>query len=292
MANPSKFGMPTVMGGIQVTGAAGPMPGSLSAGDFERFAAQIKPIWELDDAPFAATAAMNAVDLASLQGGGGANAEVSAALNGGAPELLPSDLLVTEPLVRHNGGAPPAAQTLASQPPRYAPPASVRPEPLRAHEARQPAASSYNDDDDIQIKKSKAPLFIGGAVVLAVIGTIIGVVASSASSPSTTTPPTLVATTAAPAPPPANIPPPPAAAEIPPPPEPVAAAPVPAAVSHGASVASPPPVPPPVHPAQAAPPPAPRPPRDHTPPPRPPAPPAAGPKPPPKTGGIVRDNPF
>ena len=214
MANPSKFGMPTVMGGIQVTGAAAPMPGSLSAGDFERFAAQIRPIWELDDAPFAATAAMNAVDLASLQGGGGANAEVAAALNGGPPELLPSDLLVTEPLVRQNGAAPQAAQTLASQPPLYAPPASVRPEPMRAHQARQPSSSSYNDDDDIQIKKSKAPLFIGGAVVLAVIGTIIGVVASSASSPSTTTP-TPVATTAAPTAPPANIPPPPAPAGSP-----------------------------------------------------------------------------
>ena len=114
MANPSKFGMPTVMGGIQVTGATAPTAGSFSPGDFERFAAQIRPIWELDDAPFAPTAAMNAVDLASLQGGGGANAEVAAALNGGSPELLPSDLLVTEPLVRQNGVPQPHVQPLAS----------------------------------------------------------------------------------------------------------------------------------------------------------------------------------
>ncbi|MEO6419298.1 MAG: hypothetical protein ABIP39_07835, partial [Polyangiaceae bacterium] len=99
MANPSKFGMQTVMGGIQITPGSPGGAGALSAADFERFAAQIRPIWELDDAPFAPTAAMDAVDLVALQGGGGANAELAAALNGGAPDVLSSDLLVTEPVL-------------------------------------------------------------------------------------------------------------------------------------------------------------------------------------------------
>ena len=290
------------MGGIQITA---PISGSLSAAlapaDFERFAAQIRPIWELDDAPFAATAAMNAVDLASLQAGGGANADVAAALNGAAAELLPSDLLVTEPLApaASNGAAqrpayqpPQPVQTLASQPPLYAPPpASVR-SPVQERPPKH-ATSSYSDDDDIQIKKSKAPLFIGGAVVLAVIGTIIGVVASGAPPPAPT-PQKPVATTAAPTATPVNIPPPLPLAETPPSPEPAVAAapaapaapasPTPAAPPNAASL---PPLPPPVRAAQATPPP--RPPQTHTPPVRPPP---AAPKPPPKTGGIVRDNPF
>src|SRR6185312_3784626 len=114
MANPSKFGMQTVMGGIQITPAVAP----LSAADFERFAAQIRPSWELDDAPFAATAAMDAIDLEALQRGGGANAEVAAALlNGAVPDVLSSDLLVTEPVLPF--AAPSSVPQPAPQPAAY-----------------------------------------------------------------------------------------------------------------------------------------------------------------------------
>src|SRR4051794_14298698 len=133
MANPPKFGMHTVIGGIQVTppgpGPAAGMAASLSAADFERFAAKIKPIWELDDAPFAPTAGMNAVDLAALGAGGGVNAEVAATLNGSSGEVLPSALLVTDvsapvgpraaPVASNGVHHPPPAQAIA---PLYRPP--------------------------------------------------------------------------------------------------------------------------------------------------------------------------
>ncbi len=319
MTNPSKFGMQTVMGGIQITaappGAAGAVGQGMSAADFDRFAAQIRPIWELDDAPFAATAAMDAVDLAALQGGGGANAEVAAALmNGGTPDVLSSDLLVTEPVLPFAAPSSepmdaPAAQFIAQ--PAIAQPAQQRaatngvshhsshPAPSFAQQqqalptavrprAQQISASSYLDDD-VAIKKSKAPLIIGVVVALAVVGIIIGGMVGLSGPSTTATPDKPAATTPVTTAAPKDIPPPPPVADLPAPPEPttpVAVAP-PVAPAHVASL---PPLPPATH-VQAAPPPKPPAPPPHT---IPPAlrPPPAGAKPPKAGGGIVRDNPF
>src|SRR5262245_6403895 len=67
------------------TNGAGIEPGELSPDDLERLAATFRPMWELDDAPFAPTAAtLSAAEVRELSAGGN-NGAVTAALKAPDP---------------------------------------------------------------------------------------------------------------------------------------------------------------------------------------------------------------
>jgi len=243
--------------------------GDLSPEDAEKFAAAFKPMWEFDDAPFAATPAdLSASEVRQL-GTVNANADLMAAMH--AP--------ITAPV------AP------AAKPAR---PPGRPPAPRAAHAAAVPQRATGRDasvDLDLpSLKKSNKGIFLAVGGVVAAVALFFGVRAAL-SGPDT---PAALPTASPVSHEEPKIPPPPA-------PDPPTATTAAAAVATAAPAPVPdppkadppkadPPKPAPVQVARPEPPPPP-PPRaaapHYNPPPRAPAP---APKKP--SSGIVRDNPF
>lgn len=176
--------------------------GKLSPEDAERLASTFRPIWELDDAPFAQGSALSAADIDALAGGAGiapsirgtqqqqqvaqAKAEVTMprpSIPGHVPapdapkveisvELDSADLVtatpapVAQPAVaqaRPQSTSPAAATVRKPYSPPRAPPAAVN--------MREADASS----DFAPVKKSNTGVIIGLVAVVAIIGGIFGV---------------------------------------------------------------------------------------------------------------------
>src|SRR5438309_11643680 len=99
------------------TNGVGPHLGDLSPDDAERFAAAFTPMWELDDAPFAPTAAdLSASEVRQLATVNG-NADLMAAMHAApftAPAVSPAP--APKPAARPPG-RPPAARPAAGAPP-------------------------------------------------------------------------------------------------------------------------------------------------------------------------------
>src|SRR5512140_3802992 len=94
------------------TNGVGPHLGDLSPDDAERFAAAFKPMWELDDAPFAATPAdMSASEVRQL-GTVNGNADLMAAMH--APILAPA----APAMAKARPQRPPAPRAAAAVPQR------------------------------------------------------------------------------------------------------------------------------------------------------------------------------
>ncbi len=259
------------------TNGAGPVPfGDVSPEDAEKFAASFTPMWELDDAPFAAGPAnMNAGDVQRL-GSVNGNRDLMAAMH--APITAPLASPAPAPKQARPAGRPPAARG---------------PAPAAAIPQRATGRDASVDLDLRSLRKSNKGIVLALGGVVAAVALFFGVRAAL-SGPDT--PAAALPTASAISHDEPKIPPPPA----PEPPSASTAAAV-ATTAAAAVVAAPdppkpeparvdPPKPAPVQVARPEPPPPP-PPRaavpHYNPPPRAPA---APPKKP--TSGIVRDNPF
>ncbi len=240
--------------------------GDLSPDDAERFAAAFRPMWELDDAPFAATPANMSQSEVRQLGSVGANADLMAGMH--APILAPAPMPTANPAMAKPSrpqGRPPGPRAAAAV-------------------AQRAIGRDASVDLDLPpIRKSNKGLFLAAGGIIAGLALFFGV--RAALSGPDAAPATL--TTATPT---SHEEP-----KIPPPPAPDPPAAVTAAAA--ATTPDPKPEPPRVDPPKPPPPvqaarPEPPPPRaaapHYNPPPRAPAPPPAK-KP---TSGIVRDNPF
>ena len=177
--------------------------GKLSPEDAERLASTFRPIWDLDDAPFAQGSALSAADIDALAGGAGvspsirgtqqeqeARTEVTiprASVPGhvpapDAPKVEIAVELDTEDLV----AAPPApvqAPVVAQARPQPAAPsasaaaATVRKpyEPPRAPPQSINMRDADASNEFAPVKKSNTGIIIGLAAVVVVVGGIFGV---------------------------------------------------------------------------------------------------------------------
>ncbi len=174
--------------------------GKLSPEDAERLASTFRPIWDLDDAPFAQGSALSAADIDALAGGAGVSPSIRGTMDaktdvtiprpsvpGHVPaldapkveiavELDTADLVTAtpapvEPAVAQARpqSAPPAAAATLRKP--YTPPSA----PPQAINMRDADASS----DLAPVKKSNTGIIIGAVAVVAIIGGIIVVKAMS-----------------------------------------------------------------------------------------------------------------
>ena len=181
--------------------------GKLSPEEAERISASFRPIWELDDAPFAHGNGLSAADIDALAAGAG----VTPSIRGTEqqlelkPEPKTQTTIVTPPprvpapdepkveiAIEVQPAPPPAPvvaqarpqQVPASQPPRraYTPPRPP-PAPVKMNDASASA-------DFAAVKKSNTGLILGAIGVVVLIGGIIGVrtlMSDSKSSTSTAT---------------------------------------------------------------------------------------------------------
>ena len=174
--------------------------GKLSPEDAERLASTFRPIWELDDAPFAQGSALSAADIDALAGGAGvapsirgtqqqqeARTEVTiprASVPGHVPapdapkveisvELDSADLVTATPAPV---AQPPVAEA-RPQPSASAAAATVR-KPYTPPRA-PPAAINMREADASNefppVKKSNTGIIIGLVAVVAIVGGIFGV---------------------------------------------------------------------------------------------------------------------
>lgn len=156
--------------------------GSLSPDDAEHFASLFKPVWDLDDAPFAA-ASPAAFALAEVQqlGQAGIAVDVQLAQNGSFATGQPH-----APAPAHEAAAPEVSIVVDLGPEPAAPPPAkppvLQPAPARAMPAQPvarprrpaaPAARVQTDDDLVPSKKSSVGLFVAlGVVALLVVGAV------------------------------------------------------------------------------------------------------------------------
>jgi hypothetical protein len=172
--------------------------GKLSPEDAERLASTFRPIWELDDAPFAQGSALSAAEIDALSAGAGV-----------APSVRQTDVVVAAPKpvpVSTPGHVPapdapkvevsieldPADLVTATPPPAQAPApivAEARPQPPQAPPAKKPYAAPRPPPEPINmrhvsvdgsgelvpVKKSNTGLILGAVAVLAIIGVVVGV---------------------------------------------------------------------------------------------------------------------
>jgi hypothetical protein len=172
--------------------------GNLTAEDAERLAASFRPIWELDDAPFAQGNALSASEIDALAGGAGVapsvrntvqqqpatfepKTEVSAPPVGRVPPVHePKVEIAIDMEVEPDPTPPPPHQPVQAVAAPAKSPASQRPyTPPRP----PPRAVKMNVEDEYAapVKKSNTGLMIGiGLVALAIVG-VIGVKAVSGS---------------------------------------------------------------------------------------------------------------
>lgn len=198
--------------------------GKLSPEEAERISAGFRPIWELDDAPFAqGNGGLNAADIDALAAGAG----VAASVRG--TELQQQATFEVKPAVSPPPRVPAPDEpkveiAIELEPPPKVIVAEARPQPLPAaqaptvarkpHPPAGPPPSPVKMDpgasaDFVPVKKSNTGLILAAVGVIAVVGGIFGIRAamsksSTASSvaPTTTSEPTQQETTHIPPPPP------------------------------------------------------------------------------------------
>ncbi len=260
-----------------VGNGVGVEPGELSPEDAERFASAFRPMWEFDDAPFAAAPAkLSDSDILELSAGG-INADVAVALT--APLVAKPPPPVARP-------ATPATRQMRPNPDSLGMHSQRR---AAAAVAQRPAARDITGDMVVPgTTKSNLTLFIGVGVVVAALALFFGIRAATSSSEESVPATKQSAAPTTPKEEP-QIPPPPPAANPPVATTTVAAAHAPEAPrpEKPLAVQVSRPEPPSTTPLAPRPPPA----RVEHPPARPVAPPAPAPAKKPG-GGIVRDNPF
>jgi hypothetical protein len=165
--------------------------GKLSPEDAERLASTFRPIWDLDDAPFAQGSALSAADIDALAGGAGIAPSVrgtqeqqepkteitspKASIPGFVPapdapkveisvELDSADLVTATPAPAV-AQAPSAAAATVRKP--YTPP---RPPPQAINMRDAESSSEF-----APVKKSNTGIIIGLVAVVAIVGGIFGV---------------------------------------------------------------------------------------------------------------------
>jgi hypothetical protein len=199
--------------------------GKLTPEEAERLASTFRPIWDLDDAPFAQGGGLSAADVDALSAGAGVTPSVRGteqdqqSTQGGTYEIRsappPRVPAPDEPKVEIAAEAPKPA------PRPYTPP-QAPPTPVRV--SAQAAASG----EFVPVKKSNTGIVLIGVGAIALIGILVGVHSLTSSGPkgssttaataTATAEPTQTATTAIPPPPPESA----AAAQPQPQPEPQA----------------------------------------------------------------------
>lgn len=174
--------------------------GKLSPEDAERLASTFRPIWDLDDAPFAQGSALSAADVDVLAGGAGIapsirgtqhqqqepKTEVTsprASVPGHVPamdapkveisvELDPADLVTATPAPVQQ---PQVAQARPQQPSASSAAATTR----KPYTPPRPPPQSINmadaSSDFAPVKKSNTGIIIGIVAVVAIVGGIFGV---------------------------------------------------------------------------------------------------------------------
>lgn len=156
--------------------------GSLSPDDAERFASLFKPVWELDDAPFAAAspAALAPAELPHL-GQAGIAVDVQLAHNGSfatgephAPAPAHEAAAPEVSIVVDLGPEPVAPPPTRPQVPRRAPVQAAPAQPAaRPRRPIAPAARVHTDDELVPSKKSSVGLFVAlGLVALLIVGAV------------------------------------------------------------------------------------------------------------------------
>jgi len=196
--------------------------GKLSAEEAERLASNFRPIWELDDAPFAQGGALSAADVDALAAGAGVTPSIRGTeqlhdnQQGGTfeiktqitpPPRVPAPdepkVEIAVEAVEPEPEPAPRKQTPTIPPARrpYSPP---QPPPAPIRMAREPGASG----DFMPVKKSSTPIVLVAVGAVALIGIIIGVHAAmsggskSSTATTATAEPTHETTAAIPPPPP------------------------------------------------------------------------------------------
>lgn len=201
--------------------------GKLSAEDAERLASTFRPVWELDDAPFAPLpqgSALSAADVDALGAGAGVTPSVRSAVDeqsnpdqrGGTYELKPQaaprvpapdepkvEIAVeleaeSEPVPAV--AAPPRAPATLPPAPRSHTPPKAPPVPVRMNDVAGSGAF-------VPVKKSTTPIVLVAVGAVALLAIVFGVHAMTGGSKTTTAAtataaPTHVETTTIPPPPP------------------------------------------------------------------------------------------
>jgi hypothetical protein len=174
--------------------------GKLSPEDAERLASTFRPIWELDDAPFAQGSALSAADIDALAGGAGVSPSIRGTQQSqeaktevtiprpsvpghvpapDAPKVEIAVELDTEDLVTATPAPvePPVAQARPQQPAPASVAATVR-KPYTPPRA-PPQSINMRDADASNefapVKKSNTGIIIGAVAVVVIIGGIFGV---------------------------------------------------------------------------------------------------------------------
>ncbi|HEY2365629.1 MAG TPA: hypothetical protein VGH87_04545, partial [Polyangiaceae bacterium] len=175
--------------------------GKLSPEDAERLASSFRPIWDLDDAPFAQGSALSAADIDALAGGAGVSpsirgTEQTHSAAAGAALESKSEVTIPRPSVPGHVPAPDApkveiaveldtADLVTATPAPVEAVAQARPQasaaaatvrkpytpprpPPQSVNMRDPDASS----DLAPVKKSNTGIIIGAVAVVAIIGGI------------------------------------------------------------------------------------------------------------------------
>ncbi len=170
--------------------------GKLSPEDAERLASTFRPIWELDDAPFAQGSALSAAEIDALSAGAGVapsvrQTDVVVAAAKPVPVSMPGHVPAPDaPKVEVSIELDPADFVTATPPPAQAPApvvAEARPQPPQAPPARKPYAAPRPPPEPVNmrdvggsgefvpVKKSNTGIILGVVAVVAIIGVVIGV---------------------------------------------------------------------------------------------------------------------
>ena len=177
--------------------------GKLSPEDAERLASTFRPIWDLDDAPFAQGSALSAADVDALAGGAGVSPSIRGTQQqqAAAPIAIEAKTEVTVPRASVPGHVPApdapkveiaveldSAELVTATPaPVVQPVAEARPQPAASAAAttrkpytppRAPPPSinmAEASSDFAPVKKSNTGIIIGLVAAVAIIGGIFGV---------------------------------------------------------------------------------------------------------------------
>ena len=169
--------------------------GKLSPEDAERLASSFRPIWELDDAPFAQGSALSTAEIDALSAGAGVASsvrqhDVVVAAAKPVPASTPGHVPALDaPKVEVSINLDPANLVTATPPPAQPAPivAEARPQPPQAPPAKRPYTAPRpppepvnmrdvgGTGDFVPVKKSNTGIIIGAVAVVAIIGGIIGV---------------------------------------------------------------------------------------------------------------------
>jgi hypothetical protein len=177
--------------------------GKLSPEDAERLASTFRPIWDLDDAPFAQGSTLSAADIDALAGGAG----IAPSVRSTEQQKPPAQQVAVEakPVQPSNPGHVPAvdapkveiavdldpADLVSATPPPAKQVAPAVPQTQAASQAQtvrkpytppRPPPEPVNmrdaagvTGDFVPVKKSNTGLIIGGVAVVAIIAAVIGV---------------------------------------------------------------------------------------------------------------------